>query len=430
MKMRIMLVVAAVLLGTPAVLSAQETPIPTIPGQIAYIGADYNVYLLAPQENSQLALTEDAGIEEDVLRFYQMPTWSTDGRLAYFGTAVNRTGEVATEVFVSAGGEAGESIYTGDNEVFNYAFWSPQNCPASETCRDLAVLLGSSEANGLLVELIRAGIEDVSSQVIGTGAPFYYSWSPDGTQMLLQRDGTRMDIYDVLEASISDELSQTPGSFFAPAWSPVDDRLLIGVRGEDGESTDLVIVANGETQTLVEGLGGIAYFNWSPDGNRIAYMDVQNRNRLGTLVVVDALTGETIAQSRSDTVLAFFWAPNSDQIAYVTTTTASPGSFSAKVQSAPALQSSSGLSWSVLDVENGAVRSYGSFVPTEQMAYVLTYFDQFAQSHRLWSPDSRHLVYSEVTAESEAMISLIDTTQETSVPLFIAEGVVGIWSFN
>jgi TolB protein len=428
MKMRIMLVLTAVLIGTPAALYAQETPMPVIPGQIAYIGADYNVYLLAPQENSQLALTDDAGISEDVLRYYQMPTWSTDGRLAYFATAVNRTGEVATEVFVSTNGAAGESIYTGENEVFNYAFWSPQNCSLSETCRDLAVLLGSAEANGLLVELIRSGIEEVTSQVIGTGAPFYYSWSPDGTRMLLQRDGARMDIYDVADDAISGELSQTPGSFFAPAWSPVDDRLLIGVRGDDGESTDLVIVANGEGQTLVEGLGGIAYFNWSPDGNRIAYMDVQNRNRLGTLVVVDAVTGETVAQSRSDAVLAFFWSPNSDQIAYVTTTTASDGSFSAKVQAAQ--QSSGGLSWSVLDVDNGAVRNYGSFVPTEQMAYLLTYFDQFAQSHRLWSPDSRHLVYSEVTASSEAMISLLDTTQETSVPLFIAEGVVGIWSFN
>lgn len=429
MKMWKILMVVTVFLGTPAVLSAQETPIPNIPGQIAYIGADYNVYLLAPEENSQLALTDDAGIEEDVLRFYQLPTWSTDGRLAYFGTAVNRTGEVATEVFVSASGGEGESIYLGNNEVFNYAFWSPQNCPASETCRDLAVLLGSAEANGLLVELIRAGIEDVSSRVVGTGAPFYYSWSPDGTRILMQRDGTRMDIYDVSEASISDMLSQTPGSFFAPAWSPVDDRLLIGVRAEDGESTDLVIVANGDTQTLVEGLSGIAYFIWSPDGNRIAYMDVQNRNRLGTLVVLDAVTGETVAQSTSNNVLAFFWSPNSGQIAYVTAATSSPGSFSAKVQSAPALQSG-GLAWSVLDVDNGAVRSYGSFVPTEQMAYLLTYFDQFAQSHRVWSPDSRHLVYSEVTAESEAMISLIDTTQEVSVPLFIAEGVVGVWSFN
>lgn len=127
-------------------------------------------------------------------------------------------------------------------------------------------------------------------------------------------------------------------------------------------------------------------------------------------------------------MLAFFWSPDSDQIAYVTTTAVSPGSFSAKMSSAR--QGTGGLSWSVLDVESGAVRSYGSFVPTEQMLYVLTYFDQFAQSHRLWSPDSRHLVYSEMTANSEAMISLLDTTQETSVPLFIAEGLVGIWSFN
>jgi TolB protein len=238
-----------------------------------------------------------------------------------------------------------------------------------------------------------------------------------------------MDIYDVATEGISDALPQTPGTFFAPAWSPVDDRLLIGVRGEDGESTDLVIIANEETHTLVEGLTGVAYFMWSPDGNCIAYMDVQNRDRLGRLFVLDTVTGETVARSASSNVLAFFWSPNSDQIAYVATA-ASPGSFNAKAQYAPALQGSDDLAWSVLDVDNGAVRNFGTFIPTEEMAYLLTYFDQFAQSHRLWSPDSRHLLYSEVTANNQAMISLIDTTQEVSVPLVIAEGVVGVWSFN
>lgn len=430
MKKWIVLALAAALIQIPAKLQAQETPLPVIPGRIAYIGTDYNVYLLASQENTPFSLTTNAGINDDILRFYQWPTWSTDGRLAYFATVWNRASEVDTEVYVSSDGSTeGETVYIGEDELFNYAYWSPQNCSESDACRDLAVLLSRAETNGLLVELIRTGTDVVNSQLVGTGSPFYYSWSPDGARMLLQRNGSQIDIYDTAQSGISDALSQTPGRFSAPAWSPVDDRLLFGVRGADGTSTDLVIVAAEETQTLVEGLRGVAYFGWSPDGNNVAYMDVQTRSRQGTLIVIDAVTGERVAQSSTNNVFAFFWSPDSEHIAYITPATL-PGSFSAKARFEPAFQAQDNLAWSVMDVQGGEIRGYGAFVPTDEMMYLLTYFDQFAQSHRLWSPDSRHIVYSELTSANEAVISLIDAMQAVSVPLIIAEGIIGVWSFN
>jgi TolB protein len=136
-----------------------------------------------------------------------------------------------------------------------------------------------------------------------------------------------------------------------------------------------------------------------------------------------------VARSSTNSVLAFFWSPDSEHIAYVAPVS-SPGSFSAKPYNAPVLQETAGLAWTVLDIEDSESRTYGSFFPTEEMIYLLTFFDQFAQSHRIWSPDSRHLVYSEVTPENEAVISLIDATQAVSVPLIIAEGVIGVWSFG
>jgi TolB protein len=140
-----------------------------------------------------------------------------------------------------------------------------------------------------------------------------------------------------------------------------------------------------------------------------------------------------VASSPVDGVLSFFWSPDSAHVAYVTLGS-SPGSFSASAPSDARLvaqtQQPTGLAWSVLDVEDGANRRYGSFIPTQQLVYLLTYFDQFAQSHRLWSPDSRHIVYSEITADERAVISLLDTTQEVTVPLVIADGVIGIWSFS
>lgn len=397
-------------------------------GLIAYIGADYNVYTFNPIDNTRVKLTSDAGES----KYYQWPTWANDGRLAYFSVQGTEEGDFITEVYVSEDGkDIGKLIYTGTNEAFNYAYWSPRNCDLEENCRDIAVLLSSEEAQGLFVELIR-DIEEPTSQMLGVGGPFYYSWSPNGDRMLWQRNNQRLDIYDVNEDKIIDTLSQTPGRFQAPLWSPVDDRLLFGVLSEDRQSTDLVIVANGESQALVSNLEGVVSFAWSPNGNNVAYRLIEE-DRLGPIFIVDAVTGETLVRSNVSGVIAFFWSPNSDYIAYLTLA-ASPGSFNASIMTDSHLmarmQTLPGLAWTVMDIVDGNTHRYGSFLPTRDMVYMLRYFDQFAQSHRVWSPDSRHLVYSEITPDNRSIISLLDTTQANTVPFSIGEGRIGVWSFE
>jgi TolB protein len=94
------------------------------------------------------------------------------------------------------------------------------------------------------------------------------------------------------------------------------------------------------------------------------------------------------------------------------------------------LQETIRLAWSVIDIPTGSTRRYGSWLPTREMVYLLSFFDQFSQSHRIWSPDSRYLVFSETNADNRSSISLLDTTQADSVPLSIADGLIAIWSYN
>jgi TolB protein len=429
MKRRsVLAIVLFVVLLAPQAAFGQETMLTALPGQIAYVGSDFNLYTLNGGEVTML--TDDAGPDDDQIQVYQWPTWATDGRLAYFRLSFTRDGQVtATDAFVSPNGvDAGSELYHGDREVFNYAYWSPQNCDATERCRDLAVLLSRPSARGLAVELVRDTGEAPESATAGVGLPFYYSWSPDGAQMLWHRGEDQLDIYDVNAGDISETLDAHPGTFSAPAWSPVDDRLLFAAQAADGDTTDLVIRANGEQQTLASGVDGFSAFQWSPDGNYVAYTVDQ-----GVLFVLDAVSGETVARAPTTGVLAFFWSPDSTKIAYVSLA-APPGTFSADsgsgARQAALVQEATGLMWSVLSIDTGETRGYTTFLPTRDMLYLLTYFDQFAQSHRIWSPDSRHLIYGEVTEDNQPVLTLLDVTSEESVPLTIAEGFVGVWSFE
>ena len=89
------------------------------------------------------------------------------------------------------------------------------------------------------------------------------------------------------------------------------------------------------------------------------------------------------------------------------------------------------LTWNVLDLTSGASwQYYESFLPSRDMLYYLAYFDQFAQSHQLWSPDSRYLTYTALTEDGDAVIRLLDTDDPTRETIPVVEGQIGIWSYR
>lgn len=395
-------------------------------GQIAFIGSDYNVYTINPQDDAPTALSDDAELGQTATTVYEWPMWSTDGQLAYVNSKLNSDGDITTNILISGDGRTpGEVVYTGTQEYFTYASWSPQAC--GENCNNLPLLL--NDPTGLLVKLVHIEDGTVTDSLAGSGAPFYSSWSPDGTQMLWQRNNAQFEIYDVIDGSISETLEHLPGMMFTPEWSPIDDRLLLGIRNQN--TTDLVIADAGELTMLAAELTNPVWFAWSPDGSSVAYID-----REGPVVILDAATGDEITRTPISGVLAFFWSPDSQHIAYISLGTSS-GSFSAYDPSGDKSlvmkrqeEEPSGLAWSVFDLADGANRRYAPFLPTNQFVYLLQYFDQFATSHRVWSPDSRYLVFSEISPDSRPIVSLLDATLDGAVSTELAEGLVGIWSFE
>ena len=415
---------ALIALLAAALLAAPLVPAPSYAqadaGQIAITGHDGNIHLYDVASETDALVTDDA---ISGIKLYSWPTWSNDGQLAYFGTSLSDTPPYRFAIFVrSAAGDDPVTVFTAPDEAFTYAYWSPGDCPDGN-CRDLAVLYTS--ANGrLAVRRVRStgGGAEFTVEDLAQGGPFYWDWSPDGQSMFWARFSSELAIYDVASASVVQEFTERQGLQRAVDWSPVDNRLLSAVRS--GGRSDLVIFDGDTRQVLASGVDGILSFEWSPDGSQVAYAD----NDGGGLHLANAATAQEIALV-SDDVVSFFWSPDGARIAYITLrverddVNLKPAPGSVKQEGRPIAR------WHVYDVSAGTSTPLAAFIPSRDMLYYLQFYDQFARSHRLWSPDSRYLVYGETTRDGQMLVSLLDTRTEGSTPVTLMEGTFGVFSW-
>ena len=63
------------------------------------------------------------------------------------------------------------------------------------------------------------------------------------------------------------------------------------------------------------------------------------------------------------------------------------------------------------------------------MVYLLNFFDQFARSHSLWSPDGRYLSYGATDSTGKPGVYIVDTRKSAS-PVKVDQGTIGIWSWH
>jgi TolB protein len=396
--------------------SAQE---PT-GAMLAVVGNDGNISIYDANGKNPFPLTTDAARGEQL---YSWPTWSNDGRLAFFGVNQSASLDVLVADQVKPGASYA-SAYSSTDEVFTYAYWSPADCLTGH-CRDLALLFTPAEQNsGLALRLIRDNNGAFTNKEVGRSAPFYYSFSPDASQMLWYQSGRQLSIYDVQSNQIVKTLDDIPGQFQAPMWSPIDDRLLIGTVGDDAETTNLVVAQATKRQVLLRNLEAPVSFAWSPDATKVASVAAFDK-----LVVTD-VAGKTVAEGTQSNVVAHFWSPQSDRVAYLVVVRSAPD-MQARVRNnghRAAEQATGGLVWYVLDVNTGKSTSLSTFLPTRDMVYLLNFFDQFARSHSLWSSDGKYLTYGATDSLGQSIVMLVDT--RTGSTSRVGSGSIGIWSWR
>jgi TolB protein len=173
---------------------------------------------------------------------------------------------------------------------------------------------------------------------------------------------------------------------------------------------DAAAIDAGTSQQVLP-VQGQAAFLWSPTREVLAVATSPNPDTFEHtgLSIVDP-RGADSRQLVDETVLAFFWSPDGSRLAYFTP---------AEEQGSARLK--------VVPAAGGAVQTVATFSPTQDMAVYLSFFDQFAHSHSIWSPDSRRLVIALREEGGASSIQVLDAGG-TEAPRTVAQGNLAFWS--
>ena len=395
-----------------------ETPA----GRLAYIGGDGNVYVTAVNDPAPLQLTGDAttAAEGPGLSYHRL-SWSPDGRLAFAAVTRLSINQASSELYmVEQPGQPAQLIGRSDSHFVIYIYWAPVPCPGRPACRRLAYLIEDDEDISLRLVELEAG--QVKNRRVGLGRPFYFSWAPDGRRMVWHiggarrhNDQARIALHDV-EQDQTEILPYPPGLFMAPAWSPQGRRWL-GVSADEKFDQLQTFEAN-QPATLTSVLDNHFVFAWSPAGDQVAYAIRKSNDDpvYGPIHLFDLRTQQS--RQLTDTpfrIVAFFWGPDGQRIGYLKQVT----------------PDDVWLQWRMYDLVQDRDRGFEAFFPSFHMRFMVGSFNQYAQSDRFWSPDSRYLVYADRDPKLVERVWLIDTWAERGAePILVDEGSIGIWSWN
>ena len=435
----ILLFTAILLIGS-LILRSADTTQSTFPnlaesvaahgsGRLAYIGADGNIFVTTPELEEHFAVTQDATAPpEGPGLSYPRFSWSPDGQLAYASVVRNGNGAQARLYVAESPGAPARLVGHSDQHFVIYVYWSPTPCPDEPGCYRLGYLI--EEPEGIALHIVNMGTGGTTNEIAGHGWPFYFSWSPDGKHMLWHTGGAARFNTDARIARFSLEnqqveaLRMNPGLFIAPAWSPYGDEWLLVATQENREYLYRTKAEragpNPEiTQVLATAEDKHMVFSWSPKGDRVAYSILRSSGGLifGPIHVYDLESGETKQiTAPSFDISGFFWSPDGERIGYL---------------SWLALRDTAWMQWRVYDFAEDLDRGFAAFNPSNQMRYVISSFNQYAQSHRLWSPDGRYLVYADQDGDRVERIWMVDTFAERGAdPILVAEGSMGFWSWE
>ena len=391
-------------------------------GRIAFMGVDGNIYTMDQAGGGRVPVTEDAVIPDQnqgLVRYYQFPAWSPDdSRLAFIGYQGNDQIASTSSVFTTApDGTNIVQAFSSGQYLPHTLYWSPDG-------RRLTFLTSTAGSTASALQIVpAAGGEAIK---LDAGNPFYWSWAPDGATIVVHAGGayrSRLAFLNVDGAVYEEGLAVRPAAFQTPAWSPDGSRLLVAA--QSGDQAELVMTnRDASLYRVLHRARTAPTFAWSPDGKQVAYItrtvDEQGVQANLHVIGVEGHGTEPTVLTADSLVIGFFWSPDSSKIAYFV-----PGTY---VNPEDEQQQTLFLTMHVHNLRRDTSREIQSFVPTSQFMSVVQQFDQFYLAARVWSPDSRNILFAAYTQQGPGI--MVAKADSSLAPRRVADGLIGFWSWH
>ena len=242
--------------------------------------------------------------------------------------------------------------------------------------------------------------------------------------------GGRLTLLDIRDGTQKRNFNVRPTRFQSPQVSPDGQRMLY-VDSGSGSAQLVLRDIEGPGLDVLKTVSGSAFFSFSRDGRRVAVMEspTPQLSADGTLRVLVTRRSERSVELDDPSVIAFFWAPNSRQIAYLILV--SPAELQ-QLLVEPVFAADPEQLYvhlQVMDVRSGDSWNVATFPITRGSLSTLQFFDQYNRSGSIWSPDGNWLVFSAVARGGFPGIYLGSASGNLK-PRFVTRGDLGAWSIR
>ena len=352
--------------------------------RIVYIGANGQVNTMRPDGSDNRQLTQGN-------HRYHFPVWSPDG--SYIAAIGGSRTTAGIYLFDDAPSEENEEriIYEDGNRAPIYMYWSPDSS-------QISFIANQPGSLGLFLSPVNGD----ESRLVASGQPFYWDWAPDGSRLLIHAGagGDDQRTTFLTPEGVEDEGQLgMPGLFQAPGMAPSGNYWAVSEERENGNLW-LVVQNNLAAAEVSYRHAGFISMGWSPVADQLAYISPQQNvnSTAGPLRMVTLDNGENDLLSL-ERVRAFFWSPDGSKIAFLVDSVGPRINASlsnlrrGRGRVLNQFQPGREMELWVVDIATGNSRLLTTFTPTPIfLLQFLPFFDQYALSHRLWSPDSTALV--------------------------------------